>query len=84
MKLAMICGTRSALRRRPCSNYKRRCERIHCVRKYNGRFDIRVHDLYISTVQTDETETGVSDQRGRTVELHTSGVKRELKLGEGG
>ena len=43
--------------------------------------------LYISVISgIDETaETGVPDQRGRrkTAELHTSGAKRELKLGEG-
>ena len=43
VKLAVICGTRSALRRQSCSNCERRCQRIHCVRKYNIRFNIHVH-----------------------------------------
>ena len=40
VKLAVICGARSAPRQQSCLNCDLRCERIHCVRKYDGRFII--------------------------------------------
>ena len=81
-RLAVIYGDRSALRRWSCSSCELRCERIHCVRKFSGRFNINIQGktTFISpTFQKHETaETGVSDHRGRrkTAELHTSGAKR--------
>ena len=39
---AVICGARSAFRRWSCSTCERRYERIHCLRKYNARFNIHV------------------------------------------
>ena len=80
MKLAMICGARSALRRWSCSNCERRCERNHCIRKYSGRFN-HVTTFVSPTFQTykdEKAEMGVSDQRGwrKTAELHTSGAKQ--------
>ena len=91
VKLAVICGARSALRRWSCSNceQERRCERIHCVRKCNCRFNIHVQGkrpLYFRHFKLDETaETDVSDQRGRrkTAELHISGAKRAETRREG-
>ena len=48
VKLAVICGVRSAIRRRPFSNCARCCQRIHCcVRKCNNIFKIDVHDKTI-------------------------------------
>ena len=38
VKLAVIYGARSALRRWSCSNCERCCQRIHCVRKPNGPY----------------------------------------------
>ena len=40
VKLAVICGVRSALRRWSCSNCEHRCEHTYCVRKYNERFNL--------------------------------------------
>ena len=42
VKLAVVCGARSALWRWSCSNCEPRCQRIHCVRKHNIRFNIHV------------------------------------------
>ena len=40
VKLAVICGVRSALRRWPCSYCEHRGQLIHYVRKHNLRFNI--------------------------------------------
>ena len=50
-----VCGARSALRRWSCSNFQRRCHRIHCFRTYNGRLSIDVQGrttFILSTFQT--------------------------------
>ena len=61
VKLAVICGARSALRRWSCSNCERRCERTHCVREYNGIFTIHVHGETNFTFPTLETRRGSRD-----------------------
>ena len=61
VKLAAICGARSAFRRSSCSNCERRFERVHCVRKYTCRFNVHVHGKTNFIFPTFPTRRGSRD-----------------------
>ena len=61
VKLAVICGARSAFQRWSCSNFKCRCPRIHCTGKYNRRFRIHIHDETNFTFQPFQTRRDSRD-----------------------
>ena len=82
VKLAVICSARSALRRWSCSNCERRCQRIHCVRKYNGRFNIHVQgktNFMFPTFQTRRDNRDGSHPRGGRQQSSTQVVPNEVK-----
>ena len=90
VKLAANCGARSALRRWSCWNCERRCQRIHCVRKYDGRFSLHVQGKtnFISpTLQTytrQQRRVFQTSKGGERQQSFTQAVPNELKLGDGG
>ena len=61
VKPAVICGARSALRRWSCSDCERHCQRIHCLRKYNGRLNIHVQGKTTFISLTFQTKRGSRD-----------------------